>query len=271
MRLLLLILTGLLAGCVSVRDMGAPPVRGPVGPVFLVHGIYPGTEDLWVDDLEVELERRGVEAIPVAYRTFVTGYLFGYGTAPPAEHLARFVELQTDYHPRTDCEAPLDYQGVGYSAGTRVLLEAANLGVRFERLVYAGSPVPAWDSELAGHLASGQVGALVNYYSALDGITFLLGGAGSFGFRGAEGEAESRVDNRSHWRHHFLPLYWDDDQLRELADELAVEHAGPLHTCYDQAWYRTWYQAAKRSLLDRELPEPWPSPPPLTPGPSSDS
>ena len=242
----------LLAGC-SVRVPSEIPGPSAAGPVFLVHGIQPDGVDWWVDDMEMALRRRGVEAVPVSYWCFLFGYLFGYGTDGPADRIAAFVSGMEARHARTDCPAELRFNGVGFSAGTMVLVKAAERGARFRRVYFGGSPIKLWDGDLRAVLRDGRFGELVNYYSPLDLVVIFTMGSGMYGYQGADRRDKRRVHNRLHWRHHFAPTWWDDDRTERIADEI-VRHCGrgQEHTCFQDRWFREWYLAEKRRMLEND-------------------
>ncbi|HBP20014.1 MAG TPA: hypothetical protein DEA08_19780, partial [Planctomycetes bacterium] len=154
------------------------------------------------------------------------------------------------------CEAELRLAGLGFSAGTAVLGKAAERGATFERLYFAGSPVPAWADWLEDQLREGRIKRLINYYSLLDGVTGALAGCGTLGFH-AEGPLAARVENRRHWWPHWLPFWDDEDYVREVVDELVAscEGAHP-HTCFAEPAFQAWFQEAKRRLRAGEDPPP---------------
>ncbi len=237
----------LLAGCSATRVPVDQPGTSPAGFVFLVHGIWPDNGDWWVDDAAAALHRYGIEGLPVPYRTFVGGYLFGYGTSPPADRVAQFAHALQRRHGKTGCAAPVRLHGVGYSAGTMVLTKAAERGVCFERVYFAGSPIKFWDGDLECVLVEGRILHLVNYYSPTDLLVWMSCGSGVFGYHGG-GPAQDVVENRLHWKTHFTPLWDDDLRVQNMAKELARLEVGARHTCYEVPWYRKWYAEAKEKL-----------------------
>lgn len=224
-----------------------PPATSSAGPVFLVHGVWPDSEDWWVDDVAAALEARGLEPLPVPYFCFIPGYLFGYGTTPPADRIARFVEQFDEQHARTQCETPVRWNGIGFSAGTMVLTKAAERGVSFERLYFAGSPIPMWANYLREPLNDGRIQNLINYYSPTDLLVWMTCGAGIYGFhRGGGGQR--RVVNRLHWWTHFTPLWDREVVVNRVVDELAESARGSPHTCFERPWFRRWYETARDVL-----------------------
>jgi hypothetical protein len=243
-------------GCV-----GAPPAEpsltSPVsaaGPVVLVHGIWPDSVSWWVDDVQAELHDRGVRTLATGYTSFVFGYLTGLGTDGAADRVAATEHALRVRHARTDCSARLALAGIGYSAGTAVLAKAAERGARFERLYFGGSPIPAWSGALATQLEEDRIGLLVNYCSLLDGVANLLFGAGALGFHGA-GPAMSRVDNRWHWRPHWLVLWDSEEVVSEVVDEIVAAAEGDEpHSCFADPAFEAWFLEAKRRLRVGEDP-----------------
>lgn len=238
------------SGCVSAVRGDEAPGRAAIGPVFLVHGIWPDGVDWWCDDVEAALRRQGVEGIRVPHTSFVAGYLFGFGTDLPADRLADFERKLRVRHRGTGCPAPLRLCGVGFSAGTEVLTKAAERGVRFERVYFAGSPLPVWSQTLARPLREGRILNLVNYHSPVDLVTLVTFGSGIYGYRGLDDRLADRVENRLHWRSHAQPLWDDEEVVEQVAAEIADLARGPAHTCFDHPEFWAWYQEATRKLRD---------------------
>lgn len=231
-------------GCVGEAPKRESPATHPLGPVFLCHGAWPDNAWLWVNDLADALQARGIEAAPVPYFS-----LFGIGTGAPAERVASFWRELETLHRGSRCRAPLRSVGVGYSSGTDVLTQAANLGVPFERMYFAGSPLPAWSSDVRRALEERTIERLINYYSPIDGLMWITGGAGMFGYH-AGGSGQVRVENRIHGWLHVTPL-WNRTYAQEaLVDELvkAVKKEARRHTCYQDPRYLAAYDAAKDRL-----------------------
>jgi pimeloyl-ACP methyl ester carboxylesterase len=207
--------------------------------VFLVHGLWPDSDAWWMPGVEEALQRRGIEAIAVPYRAFVLEYLLGFGTDRPADRIAAFVAQLEERHARTTCPAPLRFRAIGYSAGTVVLSKAAERGVAFDRVYFAGSPLPFWTQPPE------RLGSVINYYSLLDGLVWVSLGSGQFGLSAAQ-------ENRLCWRWHLIPLWLDRDEVERVADELEQGAAGPPHTCFDEAEFRAWYLEARERLCRGE-------------------
>ncbi|MGE0710753.1 MAG: hypothetical protein AB7N76_27845 [Planctomycetota bacterium] len=252
--LALLLALSALPGCVGAPPAEPTQARSPAGPVVLVHGIFPDSVSWWIDEVQAELHRRGVQTLPVGYESFVFGYLTGLGTDGPADRIAALEQGLRLRHARAACRARLQLAGVGFSAGTAVLEKAAERGVRFQRLYFAGSPLPLWSGALEEQLREDRVGVLVNYYSPLDGVVNGLLGMGAFGFRGA-GPAAARVENRLHWRPHWLPLWDDEDEVHAVCAELVrAAGEGPPHTCFEDPAFAAWFREAKARLRAGEPP-----------------
>lgn len=236
-----------LAGCSSYVPLD-PPGPSPVGPVFVVHGIWPDGEGLWADEVIADLQEVGIEALPVRHLTFVLGYLFDYGTDEPADRIADFEREMRLRHARTSCRATLTVRGIGFSAGTAVLQKAAARGVRFETLVFGGSPLPSWSRSLLAVLREGRVGRLVNYFSPIDPVVLFTCGSGIYGFHAGGDPVQAHVENRLGWNLHW-PEFWEDDERARLVQELVAEgDRGPLHTCYEDPDYLQWFREARAKL-----------------------
>jgi hypothetical protein len=237
-----------LAGCSSYVPLD-PPGPSAVGPVFVVHGIWPDGEGMWADEVIARLQEEGVEALPVRHLSFVLGYLLDYGTDGPADRIAEFEREMRSRHARTSCRAPLRLSGVGFSAGTAILQKAAARGVHWETLVFGGSPLPSWSRSLLVVLREGRVGRLINYYSPIDPIVFWTCGAGIYGFHAGGALVQASVENRLGWNLHW-PEFWEDDELPRLIDDLLPDdgRAARPHTCYQDATYLEWFRAARVTL-----------------------
>lgn len=257
LALALLLGLALLTGCVTAPPAEpSEPSTSPAGPVFLVHGIWPDSVSWWIDEVQEELHARGIQTLPAGYTTFVFGYLSGLGTDGVADRVAATEHALRRRHASTGCEAELRLFGLGFSAGTAVLGKAAERGARFERLYFAGSPIPAWADWLEQQLREGRIERLVNYYSLLDGVTGALAGCGTLGFH-AEGPLATKVENRHHWRPHWLPFWDDEDYVREVVDEIvASARGGRPHRCFSQPAFQAWFLEAKRRLRAGEDPPP---------------
>jgi hypothetical protein len=243
-----LVLGALLPGC-SSPPKGLPLGTSAAGAVFLVHGIWPDGDWWWTRDLARELSQEGLEPIVVNYNCFVGGWLFGYGTSPPAGEIARFVADAEANHSRTTCQTPLRWSGVGYSAGTVVLTKAAESGVNFERLYFGGSPIPMWSGWLQDRLREGSVDRLINYYSPFDLLVWVSFGSGIYGYHGG-GAAQRQVINRLHFRTHYTSIWTQRRAVRTVVHELATSARGEAHTCFRVPWYRRWFESAKDRLRD---------------------
>ena len=164
-------------------------------------------------------------------------------TDAPADRLADFVSILQKRHVATGCPAELRFNAIGYSAGTEVILKAADRGIVFQRVYFGGSTIGVWSGWLRDALRENRIRFLVNYHSPLDLLVCWLLGSGQFGYAG-----ESRVENRSHAHTHLDPLFDHEDILRTIADEFDRAKSGPEHTCFEQPEYRDWYREAKRKL-----------------------
>lgn len=242
--LLLLVATG----CSTV-DPERDPGRSATGPIFLVHGIWPDRESWWIDEMVVALRKRDLEAIPIPYATFVSGYVFDYGTEASADKIAEFERTTRALHRTTQCAVPLTFQGVGFSAGTAILMMATERGVTFEQVHFAGSPIPLFSKRLARAVGEERIKALINYYSPLDMITYVFLGSGAFGYHGASKAAE-RIENRRHWGFHIPPWTNHEARLRVVEELAALGKGRPRHTCFDELAFRQWYMAARQTLRD---------------------
>ena len=193
------------------------------------------------------MKTRGLEPIVVTYNCFVGGYLFGYGTSPAAEHIARFVRDAEEQHALTSCRTPFRWNAVGYSAGTMVLTKAADLGVQFERVYFAGSPIPTWRGYLADQLNRGKIQRLINYYSPFDLLVWVTCGSGFMGYHGPTAQP---VLNRAHFRTHYNTVWNQDQAQRDVIVELMGSAEGAPHTCFQVPGFRRWFDDAKKTLLN---------------------
>ena len=238
----------ILVGCRSASHVVCAPGPSPVGPVFLVPGVWPDGPSMWIDDVQALLRQRGIEGIQVPHDCFVFGYMFGYGTNGPADRMADFAEQFQVQHASTGCQAELRFCGIGLSAGTMMLLKAAERGVHFERVYFGGAPLSFWNADLARTLDEGRIHTLLNYYSPVDLVVAFTCGAGMFGYSGAKGETRSHVQNRRHWSYHAWPLWWNEARAESVVDEIAQVAQGPRHTCFQVSWFREWYLDAKERI-----------------------
>lgn len=247
MRAALLVLA-LLAGCSTV-DPEREPGRSAVGPVFLVHGIWPDREGWWIDEMVVALRKRDLEAIPIPYGTFVTGYVFDYGTVGPADRLAELERELRARHAKTACVVPLKLNAVGFSAGTAIIMMAAERGARFERVQFAGSPIPFYSERLARQLREDRIRRLVNYRSLFDLMVYPFLGIGAFGYE-PDGPIAERVENRRHWGFHIPPWTGHVGRERVVADLSALATDGARHGCFDDKAFKAWYMRAREAARE---------------------
>jgi hypothetical protein len=244
----------------GIRAASYLPRRSAAGFVFLVPGIWPdraGTGGFWISEQARALRAVGVEPLPVEHRTFLWGVALGYGTKRPAEKIAAFARALEVRHRETGCPVPPRLHGIGYSAGTIVLLEAIARGASLDRLYFGGSPIFAWSGRIEAAIAARRLGTLVNYCSIFDGAASATLGCGAFGFRGDGG---GRAENRPHLRTHLEPVFCDGEVARAVAGEIAAAGRGERpHVCFDDPRFLRWFIAARERLLDEDAP---PEPPP---------
>lgn len=245
-------------GAPAPRSRPLEPAPSAAGFAFIVHGIWP--DGYWVPDQALALRRHGVEPLPVEYTSFLAGYVLGHGTDRPAAKIVAFARALLARHGASGCPTPVRLHGIGFSAGTMVLLKSAEAGGALERVYFGGSPLPAWSGRLEDVLAAGGIAALVNYCSPFDGIVGATLGCGTLGFLG---ERRGRVENRGHLRHHLVPVFADAEVADRVAREIAAGARGAApHRCFEDPAFASWFRSAQTRLADEAAAE---EPPPAAP------
>jgi hypothetical protein len=243
-----------LAGC------SAPPPRlalddparpTPRGFVVVVHGVFPdGVWSSWPEEVAARLEREGAVAAVVDYHCGLLDYWFSSKVERTASRIAEAVRALDAAHARQGCKVPLEVAGIGYSGGTRVLLDAALMGVSFRRQVYSGSPIFLASRDLGRALALGRVQRLVNYCSLVDGFVWPLLPIGIWGYGG---EHASRVCDRVTFEvHGIMPFAFERERVaRETVSAFTREE----HPCFKDPEFLKAVRGAVEYLEDRSIEE----------------
>ena len=219
----------LLAGCTvsyrapdslleAVEDGGISPCH----IVFVFGGIYYDLGRHWNHDLQDELAEAGRLGISVTYYCDLFGVWFNYGTTEPGRLTADMMEHISEIHQAGNCQTPLVFDAVGFSAGCEVILAAARElsnrdrapEARFRRVLFIHSSSFAWSGEIGTYIDEQIIDGATNYFSPIDIVTiFAPLGAGTFGMH----SGGDRVHNEMTWMFHSAHLISEDlrDRMRE--------------------------------------------------------
>lgn len=234
-----------LTNCINsemLNTASITPGNSGAGPVLLLHGALPDHPSWWAANMAKAFNARGIEALSVPYSIFTINYLLNTGMNSPASRIGKFQFDLHLAHARTGCKNELKFYGVGFSAGTEVLLKSTYYGASYRRLYFAGSPISAWNEDLKVALHY-KIGSLINYYSPLDLLVWLKGGAGAFGFHN-----HPCVDNRIHPWPHWTVIWRSNHYINSVVDEIAND-ALMAHTCWnDQVYIKSYHNAVMRLL-----------------------